>query len=550
MNEPIKKLAVLIVEDSESDAQLIVLLFKKADYELVYEQVETAEQMRAALDQRAWDVVISDYRLPQFDGRAALKLLQDTGRDIPFIVVSGTIGEETAVAMMRAGVHDYLIKGNLTRLIPAVERELEQSAIRRARKQAEEALKESEEKYRELVQDLPDAIAIYIDGKIIFANNACVELMRAKNTAELLGRSVIEFVHPDSKEFVINRMLKVMKEGKPLPLAEEKFVRLDGTDVSVEVKALPITFEKKPAMQIIVRDITERKQAEEALRESEERYRSLFDRMLDGMYCSTHAGKFVDVNPAMVKMFGYSSREEMLEMDIKSELYFDSKERGTHIKDTGQGETDVYRLRRKDGSEIWVEDHGNYTHDEQGEIVFHEGIMRDVTARVQAEKTLAASEAELRTLVEQVPTTIYTESAENRETLYISPQVEKLTGYTPAEWIKDRYLWKQMIHPEDLAALLAEDERTTATHELFRAEYRILTRDGRTRWLHDEAVMVENQDGTPLFWQGVMYDITERVQAEKALAVSEAELRALFASMRDVVMVIDRDGVYREIAPT
>ena len=120
MNIP---LAVLIVEDSESDAQLIVRLLKKAGYDLVYEQTETLEQMRAALEKQNWDVVISDYHLPQFDGRAALELLKEKQQDIPFIVVSGAIGEETAVAMMKAGAHDYLMKGNLARLVPAVARE-------------------------------------------------------------------------------------------------------------------------------------------------------------------------------------------------------------------------------------------------------------------------------------------------------------------------------------------------------------------------------------------------------------------------------------------
>jgi len=547
MNEPVKTLAVLIVEDMESDAQLIVRLFKKAGYELVYEQVETAEQMRFALEQRAWDIVISDYKMPQFDGHAALKLLQETGRDIPFIVVSGTIGEETAVAMMKAGAHDYLIKGNLARLIPAVERELEQSAIRRNRIYAEEALKESEEKYRELVQDLPDSIVIYINGKIVFANNAYVELMRAKNVEELLGRSVIEFVHPDFKEFVENRMSEIIREGKPLPLEDEKFIRFDGTEVNVEVKALPITFEKRPAIQLIVRDITARKQADEALRASEERYRSLFDRMLDGIYRSTHAGKFIDVNPAMVKMFGYSSKEEMLAMDIKNELYFDPEERGSHVLDTGRSETDIYRLRRKDGSEIWVEDRGNYTHDEQGGIVFHEGIMRDVTERVQAEKALAASESKLRALVEQVPAVVYTESADARKTIYISPQVEKLTGYSPAEWDKDRDIWKKVVHPEDMANLLAEDERTNASHEPFSIEYRILTRDGRTVWIRDEAVMIQSHDGAALFWQGVMYDVTERRQTEELLHQQSEQLKLLYEASQRLNRTLDLHEIYQTV---
>ena len=141
----------------------------------------------------------------------------------------------------------------------------------------------------------------------------------------------------------------------------------------------------------VARDITERELAEEKLRESLERYHSLFDRMLDGVYRSTHEGRFVDVNPAFVKMFGYSSKQEMLDItDIKKQLYFSPQERGSHLLDTGHEEVEAYRMRRKDGSEIWVEDHGHYVHDKQGNIIYHEGILRDITERKQFEKSLLA----------------------------------------------------------------------------------------------------------------------------------------------------------------
>jgi PAS domain S-box-containing protein len=150
-----------------------------------------------------------------------------------------------------------------------------------------------------------------------------------------------------------------------------------------------------------------RKRADEKLRESEERYRSLFDRMLDGVYLSTHGGRFVDVNPAFVKIFGYSSKQEMLNiMDIKKELYFSPEERGSHILDTGQEEVEVYRMRRKDGSEVRVEDHGGYVHDEQGNIIYHEGILRDITERTHMEKVLQESEEKYRAIVENSPNMI------------------------------------------------------------------------------------------------------------------------------------------------
>jgi putative nucleotidyltransferase with HDIG domain len=135
-----KLLDVLIVEDSESDTQLVVRWLKKAGYEINFKQVETGMEMRLALEKQAWDIVISDYNLPKFNGNAALALLQETGQDIPFIVISGTVGEEIAVGMMKAGATDYLMKGNLARLAPVIERELIQAKTRRERMQAEDEI--------------------------------------------------------------------------------------------------------------------------------------------------------------------------------------------------------------------------------------------------------------------------------------------------------------------------------------------------------------------------------------------------------------------------
>ena len=157
-------LRVLIVEDSDNDGLLIVHALTTAGYEVVSERIETASQMRAALARRAWDIVIADYSLPQFDGRAALALLQATGQDIPFIVVSGTIGEETAVAMMQAGAHDYLLKGHLERLAPAIARELAQAETRRDRHRAQVALQASEERFRLLVEGTQDYAIFMLDA--------------------------------------------------------------------------------------------------------------------------------------------------------------------------------------------------------------------------------------------------------------------------------------------------------------------------------------------------------------------------------------------------
>ena len=133
------RLRVLLVEDSESDAALIVRYLNTAGYEVSWERVETSGQMRAALERPDWDIVIADYKLPGFDAPTALAILQQTGLDLPFVVVSGQIGEETAVALMRAGTHDYLMKDHLARLAPVVERELGEARMRRERSTLPEA---------------------------------------------------------------------------------------------------------------------------------------------------------------------------------------------------------------------------------------------------------------------------------------------------------------------------------------------------------------------------------------------------------------------------
>ena len=127
--------------------------------------------------------------------------------------------------------------------------------------------------------------------------------------------------------------------------------------------------------------ITESKQAELALQASEAMYRTLVEKMPDGVYKSTHDGKFVDVNPAMVKILGYDSREELMAIDIKTQLYFEPGDRESLVLEEKLQEMGIYRLKKKDGSEIWVEDHGWYNMDENGEILFHEGILRDITDR-------------------------------------------------------------------------------------------------------------------------------------------------------------------------
>ena len=277
-------LHVLIIEDSKIDADWVLQHLTKAGYTIHHERIETADEMKAALEMLRWDIIIADFKLPQFNAFAALTLLQKTGLDIPFIIVSGAIGEETAVELMKSGASDYLLKDKLKRLVSVVKREIAEAQVRREHQKTEKALSESEERYRRLVEVSPDTVAVHANGRIVYVNPAAIKLFRAHNKSELIGKQVLDVVHPDYRESVRKRIIGAVENGNAQPLTEEKFLRSDGTVVDVEVASAPITFEGMSAVQVIARDITERKQAEKALRASEERYRTLAEAAQDMIF--------------------------------------------------------------------------------------------------------------------------------------------------------------------------------------------------------------------------------------------------------------------------
>src|SRR3984893_5318329 len=193
-------LRALIVEDSENDTHLLLHDLERSDYEIAHQRVETAEALSAALDRESWDILFCDFTMPHFSGQMALEIVKKRDLDLPFIFVSGTLGEDVAVQAMKAGAHDYVMKNNLARLVPAMERELGEANVRRQRRQAEEDMRSSEYRYRHLFESLGDA-AFLIDAENgrIFDTNPQAEALLGRPRAEILGMRENQ-LHPPQRD--------------------------------------------------------------------------------------------------------------------------------------------------------------------------------------------------------------------------------------------------------------------------------------------------------------------------------------------------------------
>jgi PAS domain S-box-containing protein len=268
MNKPLR---ALIVEDSEDDTLLLSRMLKREGYDITIERVDTSDAMKAALGRQTWDAIICDYVMPHFSAPAALGLLKESRLDIPFIVVSGVIGEDTAVEMMKTGAHDYIMKDNLTRLAPAIERELREAGVRRERRRMEDSLRRSEERYRRLVESVTDYIYT-----VRVENGRLVKTTHGPGCVSVTGYTSEEYeadpflwyrmVHEGDRDAVIEQANRILS-GEVVKPIEHRITHKDGSIRWVRNTPVPRHDEhgRLVAYDGLVSDITERKHLEEQL---------------------------------------------------------------------------------------------------------------------------------------------------------------------------------------------------------------------------------------------------------------------------------------------
>jgi len=389
------------------------------------------------------------------------------------------------------------------------------------RKHAEEALRESEEKYRNLVERANDGICIIEEGVVTYVNSRLAE-MWGGTVEEICGTPFTSYLHPDELPKVSERYRRRMAGEDVVGIYETIVRRRDDTLINVELNAGIIAFEGKPADLVIVRDITERKKADETLRESERRYRTLTKNLSVGIYRNTPGpeGEFIEANPAIVKMFGYKSRTEFLKKSV-SDLYKYPEEReriNRKMLKKGFIRNELLELKKKDGTSFWCSATAVVVRDEEGNIQYYDGIIEDVTDRRKVEAELKESEERFRMMFDSSHDLITIADVDGK-TIGANPTWRETLGYSP-ETQGDPM---EKIHPNDKAKVLkALGDFGQSKSEIHNLEYRYRTASGN--YVALETTIQQITTGGKPFLYVVAHDVTEQRKADKEIRKKHRQL--------------------------
>ena len=412
------------------------------------------------------------------------------------------------------------------------------------KRRLEKELMESEEKYRMLIETSPDAIILHKNGEILYANPAAVKFFGAKSDKELIGKSLLDFAHPDLKKKSPEKLREFMEKGR-IYIPDGKFVRLDGKIVYGEVIGTVTVYKGKPAFQVVIRDVTQRKKMEEALKESEEKYRILAETSPDGVFLAI-GYKPVYANPSFTKILGIKSIEEIKDKNLLDFLHPVDREKVKKDVDRAiAGELKIknyeFRLRRADGKEIFVE----LTLSK----VFYKGkphalgILRDVTDRKKLIEALKESEEKYRILADNAPAGVFILYGE--DVIYINKSAEEmLKREEDAKELYKKWRKEGKININDFMLLWGEEKRKQLMNILEqglkgkKATIELETGNGRYLLFNTTAIKYKGKDAL----LGIVQDITEIREAEKKIMEGERRFRSLVANAHDAIYIITPEG--------
>jgi PAS domain S-box-containing protein len=439
---------------------------------------------------------------------------------------------------------------------------------------------EMQGRFRRVIEDLP--AIVYLESVTREDNGIGRMLYVSPQVEEILGFPPREWIddplawarqfHPDDRMRVRQEYERIESTGGPFQAEYRMYTRAGDIRWFRDEATLIRDEAGSPAYwQGIMYDITAERETEERARESEDRYRTLVEQIPAIVYREEVTGdglKVVYINARVQDLIGISPEEWVRDPSVWLDAiheddreYVTEEDRRTEL--TGEPFLAEYRMRSRDGRVVWFRDQAVMMRGPDGEPAYWQGVMIDITLLKEAAGQLAEAEARYRTLVEQIPAIAYIDPVDDGPTVYVSPQTATILGYEPEAWYADKDLWTKLVHPDDRALM----EGNAARGEPHAATYRLIARDGHEVWVQDQARLVLDDEGHPVYWQGVLVDVTEqrrtqdlerdlereRTEAERLRAEDEMkttflqavshDLRTPLAAILGLAVTMERDDI-------
>lgn len=506
MTTPVR---VLIIHESQESAGLFVRELERAGFAPVFELVSSREEMERTLASGPWDVILSDFRVGDFGALRALALLKEREQDVPLIIVAENLGEETAVRAIKAGAHNYIPKEALGRLATTVERELREAQIRRERRQAQKALRESESRFRALVETASDAILTVDEAcQILFANQAAEKIF-GYPVAAMIGESLTRLVPgcPPLAELAHFPASGPLRSDSALPeRAELMGIHSSGREIPLDVSIGLLPRDGRQLLTFIARDATESKRSERALRDSEERLRTLVNNAPIVLFAFDHEGIVTHLEGSGLEPLGLRAGEAVGRSAF--EVYSDSPRALQVLRRALAGEAfqETVELRG-----LIFEVEFAPRKDAQGRVLGAIGVATNVTDQRRAERAADQSEMRYRMLFDGNLAGVYRTTLEGK-VLDCNESFADIFGYASREEVLSLPAWDFYLTAEDRRTYLARlKERRTLTNY----EQCLRRKDGSHVWVLENGNLIEGLDGNPTIIEGTLIDITERKRAEE-----------------------------------
>ena len=418
------------------------------------------------------------------------------------------------------------------------------------RQRQETRLRDAETRYRGVVERIPAVTYVDVagvDGVRMAFLSPQIEALLGVPAGDFLADpdSWFDLVHPDDQQRVDEAARRAGNTGDPFD-EEYRMRHADGHWVWVHDTSMPVPSDDgtdSRYFQGFLVDISARMEAEAARAEAEHRYRIMVEALPAVTYIDEPIpGDDINammpfVSPQIEQILGYPPERFVLD----NRFWFEIMHPDDYAAMRAAGELSVsnldevtqeYRMRHADGHYVWVQDTSRPVFDEQGGVSFFQGFLVDVSTRHAAEERLREAEERFRVLVERMPAMVYTETLQPGSTVpaaidFVSEHAEQILGYPASSWTGGVERWREVIHPEDIDHVLEAGDLANETGTPFSMDYRMIADDGRTVWVHEESVLILGADGAPAYWQGIILDISERIQATERIRMAEERFRQI-----------------------